>query len=374
MCVLKVYFASNNMNSLRKYELLKKKYKKINKSCEICSNTQKQKIQSIGRVARPGDYGELKIYICKNCGYKFQNPSYPDKFFKEYYEILYRQVAFDGKEPSTIYLSEQKKRGYGVFNWINKLEKVNFKRKVLLDHGCASGVTMDCWKKAKWKTFGVDPHVPSVKLARKLGYDVNVGLGEKLPFPDKSFSLVISLGSLEHSYNLNRSLKEIRRVLDNDGYLFVRWRSDKIFGSPLEYYNHNHYRFFTNKTWRLVLKKYGFNILSKTKDRLEGWDSYEYFIAKKKKIDIPDFSKINFDYKKEIALLKKIRKKYYFNSKKFIDLYNNYKDCEDFFSRLQNTTLKNNWGFLGSKPKEKIKRSLMEAKLYIKKYESGEVY
>jgi len=41
---------------------------------------------------------------------------------------------------------------------------------------------------------------------------------------------------------------------------------------------------------------------------------------------------------------------------------------------LQNTTLKNNWGFLGGKPKEKIKRSLMEAKLYIKKYESGEVY
>ena len=85
MCVLKVYFASNNMNSLKKYELLKKKYKKINKSCEICSTTQKQKIQSIGRVARPGDYGELKIYICKNCGYKFQNPSYPDKFFKEYF-------------------------------------------------------------------------------------------------------------------------------------------------------------------------------------------------------------------------------------------------------------------------------------------------
>ena len=69
------------MDPVKKYELLKRKYKKINKSCEICLSRKKIKIQSIGRVAKPGEYGSLPIYLCKECGHKFQSPIYPENFF-----------------------------------------------------------------------------------------------------------------------------------------------------------------------------------------------------------------------------------------------------------------------------------------------------
>jgi len=362
------------MDPVKKYELLKRKYKKINKSCEICLSRKKIKIQSIGRVAKPGEYGSLPIYLCKECGHKFQSPIYPENFFKEYYEILYREIAFDGKIPSTKYLNEQKKRGSGVYDWLCKNLKINFKEKILLDHGCASGVTMDRWKKNEWSTFGIDPHKPSVELGKKLGFNVDIGLGEKLPYSREKFSLILSLGSLEHSYNLNKSLKEIRRVLKKNGYLLVRWRSDKIFGSPLEYYNHNHYRFFTNKTWRLVLQKFGFKILKKTDKKLEGWDSYEYFLAQKKENNKFQMENIKYDFKKDIIKLKKLRETYYKNSKNFIKFYEDNKNIENFIKVLKKHKLFKNWGFLGGNSKEVIQRSVMEARLYVDKYEKKKVF
>ena len=196
-----------------------------------------------------------------------------------------------------------------------------------------------------------------------------------MPFKSDSFSVVMSLGSLEHSYDLNKSLKEIRRVLNANGILLVRWRSDKIFGSPLEYYNHNHYRFFTKKTWKLALEKFGFRILEQKEKKLEGVDSYEYFLAKKtsrNKLYKPN--KLKFNYKKEIMKLKDIRFQYYINSKQFMDFYKNNKKKKDFLLAFSQTNLKNKWGFLGGNKKIMIERSFMEAKLYVEKYENGEVY
>ena len=58
-----------------------------------------------------------------------------------------------------------------------------------------------------------------------MGLDIKIGTGESLPFNDSSFDLVLSLGSLEHSYNLKKSLAEIHRTLKANGHLVIRWRS-----------------------------------------------------------------------------------------------------------------------------------------------------
>ena len=90
----------------------------------------------------------------------------------------------------------------------------------------------------------------------------------------------MSLGSLEHSYDLNKSMDEIVRTIKNDGYLIIRWRSNELIGSPLEYYNHNHYRFFSKETWNVLLKKYGFNQIQHFNEDVEGYKSYSYILAK----------------------------------------------------------------------------------------------
>ncbi len=280
------------MDSNKKYQILKKKFRRVEKNCEICGSKKNAIFQSYGRTSFPGRYGLLKIVICKKCGHKFQNPNFSDNFFKEYYKELYREIAFDGKSPSNLYINQQKKRGKRVLDWYSSIKK-SFKGK-MLDHGCASGFTMDEWKKKGWDCFGIDPHRPSVLLGKKYGFNIKVTSGEDLEFKRGFFDVVLSLGSLEHSYDVNKSLKKIHKILKDSGHLIVRWRSDKIFGSPLEYFNHNHYRFFTINCWNILLEKHGFKINFSSSEKVEGWESYDYFIAVKnpKKIIYLTASKI----------------------------------------------------------------------------------
>jgi SAM-dependent methyltransferase len=56
------------------------------------------------------------------------------------------------------------------------------------------------------------------------------GISEYLPWPDESFSTVISATSLDHCMSLDRSLAEIRRVLRPDGRLLL-W-IDSVPGAP----------------------------------------------------------------------------------------------------------------------------------------------
>ena len=269
------------ISNLRYQEASYNKNQQLKKiiSCEICSKRNFKTIQNIGRIDRVGVYGHLNIVLCKNCSHKFVNPRFIDDFYIKYYLKKYRKIAFGFLKPTKKYLNIQKKRGEGVFNFYRPYLKIKGK---ILDHGCASGGTMLAWIKNGWDAYGFDPHTPSVKFGRKmLGLKIKNCFGEKIKYKNKEFDVVKSLGSLEHSYNINKSLKEIYRVLKDDGLLIIRWRSNKIIGSTLEYFNHNHYRYFTRKTWKLLLSKHRFNVISYTSKRLEKYNSYEYILAKK---------------------------------------------------------------------------------------------
>ena len=60
-------------------------------------------------------------------------------------------------------------------------------------------------------------------LPMKEGVDFELvrGIGEYLPWPDASFSTVVSATSLDHCLSLDRSLEEMRRVLTDDGRLLL---------------------------------------------------------------------------------------------------------------------------------------------------------
>ena len=361
------------MDSNLKYQNLKKKFKRVKKNCEICGSSRNEVFQSYGRTSFPGEYGLLKIVICKNCGHKFQNPNFSDNFYKEYYKELYREIAFDGKSPSNLYINQQKKRGKKVFDWYSGIYKSSIGR--MLDHGCASGFTMAEWKRKGWDCYGIDPHRPSVLLGKKYGYNVEISSGEDLKFKRKFFDVVLSLGSLEHSYDVNVSLRKIYFSLKDSGHLVVRWRSDKIFGSPLEYFNHNHYRFFTINCWKILLEKHGFKILVNSSKKIEGWELYDYFIAikKTKKINLLESIKINrLNYKKEILKIKRTRKIYYSSCKKIINEFKKKLPSEVDFKKFLSRE-KISWGLLGGNSKQVISRSMLEAKRYIVEYDNGNV-
>ena len=311
--------------------------KKI-KNCEICESKNLKHFRDLGRIGKPGEYGRLGICICFDCGHRFLNPRKSDNFFKKYYMKKYRKIAFGSFEPSKFYINEQYKRSNGILRYFkSKIKKGNF-----LDHGCASGATMIPWKEMGWQVFGIDPHLPSVVVGKnRLKLDIRHAFGEKLPFKNNFFETIMSLGSLEHSYDINKSLKEIFRVLRKNGKLIIRWRVDKIKGSPFEYYNHNHFRYFTKKTWKNILNKHGFIIKMFVSKKLEKYNTYSYILAQKEKPS----KKLIYDKQ----LCKKLINKNKIHDNNYLNFYNefskikeiNYEKLNKILRKYKKTDLNN---------------------------------
>ncbi len=369
----------NNKKIQRSLDELRSRYNPELRPCEICSSKNFILLQSNSRKGSALNYGINQTLICSNCSYKMQNPRYPNSFYKEYYGEVYREICFGFVAPDQEYIDDQIERGERVLNYC---EKFFSNPAVVLDHGSASGGALIPFKEKGWEVLGVDPHKASVEAGKKMNLDIREGVGEDLPFESKSIDLIISLGSLEHSYDIGLSLKEAKRVLkDGTGVLFIRWRSDKLWGSPMEYYNHNHYRFFTDATLEALLKKYGFKVIESTKVEIECKPGEVYTIAQANKNikkdefrqNIDNYSKINL-CEKEISKHSSYRIDYLERCKKLVEMWeNSNKDYDLFASEIRSDKTLTHRILLGDS-KWAVERAINEAKKYIDNWKSGKVF
>jgi ubiquinone/menaquinone biosynthesis C-methylase UbiE len=153
-------------------------------------------------------------------------------------------------------------------------------KKPVLDVGCGDGFfTKVTFAKQRNNErylidIGLDVKNSRIEEARKLGIYKKLVIydGKELPFPDNSFSTVISNCVLEHIDNLELTLEEISRVLKPSG-LFITavmakpWE-ENLFGNKIlgNYYKkwmmkaQIHKNLFRKREWDGVFQKAGFKI------------------------------------------------------------------------------------------------------------------
>jgi len=91
----------------------------------------------------------------------------------------------------------------------------------LLDVGTGTGFALELFN---CKKIGIDP---SSELLKKAKYSVIKGKAEKIPFPDKTFNIVISVTAIHHFEDIEKSLKEIKRVCkDRVGFSLLKKSKD----------------------------------------------------------------------------------------------------------------------------------------------------
>jgi 2-polyprenyl-6-hydroxyphenyl methylase/3-demethylubiquinone-9 3-methyltransferase len=115
--------------------------------------------------------------------------------------------------------------GYAKKILIERL-KIDPKATAALEVGCGGGFMTEEMARMGFSTTGVDPSEPSLRVAaehaRRSGLDIRyrTGVGESLPFEDRSFGAVFCCDVLEHVRDLPKVISEISRVLKPGGVFY----------------------------------------------------------------------------------------------------------------------------------------------------------
>ena len=93
----------------------------------------------------------------------------------------------------------------------------------LLDVGCGTGIFLDMMRRqGEWEVFGVEINEEAAKYAReKLQLDVFAGDLSEANFPTSYFDVVTLWHVLEHLHEPRSVLREIYRILRDDGWLLL---------------------------------------------------------------------------------------------------------------------------------------------------------
>ena len=148
------------------------------------------------------------------------------------------------------------------------------KNERILDVACGNGVFTRKLIKKGCKVVGIDISAEAITRARMItenGCELVIGNAESLPFRSNSFDKVISLCSLEHFENDEKSLSEIYRVLKNGGIVVLTVDSFT--------YKLNEGILYKHKKEHAVVNYYS---VDKLKEKLEKFGfkliSYKYFV------------------------------------------------------------------------------------------------
>lgn len=162
--------------------------------------------------------------------------------------------------------------------------------KKVLDVGCGTGKLVQYLNENGFDAYGCDSEDVAVNLAKKINRRnaISIASATHLPFPNTSFDLITGISLIEH---LSKSesidfLKEVRRVLKPNGFIFVVTPN---FASPCRfiqgkkwfgYSDPTHINFFTPLSLANLLKDYGFynpRFWFKTNDT-NYWKNFVYYL------------------------------------------------------------------------------------------------
>lgn len=158
---------------------------------------------------------EGTLVKCEECGLVFKNPMPSDKTITDYYKKNYSDI-FDEKKIISY-------RQEIFLNFLKKARRYSDKGRRLLDVGCGYGFFLNLAKDQGWEVYGAELSEDACQFARrKLGANIFCGGLKEASFPSDYFNIVTLWNVLDHMTEPRQQLLEIRRILKNDGLLFLR--------------------------------------------------------------------------------------------------------------------------------------------------------
>lgn len=155
-----------------------------------------------------------------------------------------------------------KTKYYSNLNFDKKLSEHYFREirtaRKILDIGCGTGDFGRLKPSADIEVFGIDCDVSALRIARQFEevkiIDLETG---NLPYKDDIFDAILAKDILEHIYRPWYLVKEMNRVLKENGVVIVNVPMPK---PNIVWDDYTHIRGFTKASLKTLFEDYGFEI------------------------------------------------------------------------------------------------------------------
>ena len=247
--------------------------------CRICGNVNNKVLYRIKPFNVVECLGCKATFIVFKEEYKETRELYSPDYYREREEYFLKNCVVDplnGKDNPNI---KDFKEGLQVIESYKSVGR-------LLDVGCAMGVFLALAKQRKWECFGVDLSEYAIEFAKKeFGLDCFAGPLKEAKLPDNHFDVITLWDSIEHFERPVEELKELKRVLADDGILLLNTPNVEsltrlivhwlyvVTGGTIKYpveklYHRFHLYYFSPATLTFLLDKAGFRVVEMKKKNI----------------------------------------------------------------------------------------------------------
>lgn len=180
-----------------------------------------------------------------------------------------------------LYVSGTAKTQLEYFDWFAKFVVENGKPAKVLDIGCNDGSQLDAFKKYGALTFGVDPAENLYEISSK-NHHVVCGYFDGSIYLNNEFNAVICQNAFAHNYDQLRFLKNMARVVADDGYIYITTsQADMIMNGEFDTIYHEHLSFYNINSMNELCKRANLNLVEVLKHPIHG-NSFIFVISKSK--------------------------------------------------------------------------------------------
>ena len=230
-------------------------------ACHVCGGVRHRNLfrQDFSGLSSGTFLHGYDVCVCEDCGFVFAGGLPPGEAFDRYYAEMSKWEHLDN---AGLESAEDAQRFAETAQFVAQFKPD--RQEPVLDVGCSTGGLLAALKRKGFtRLLGLDPSPQCAQLARK-NYDLEVFTGsvQTLNQLPEHFGLVTLSGVLEHLYDPNRVLQDVRNRLTEGGLLYVlvpdATRFAQYMDAPYQQFSIEHILFFTPNSLENLLRRNGF--------------------------------------------------------------------------------------------------------------------
>ena len=233
--------------------------------CPVCGSAGISEVFKVKDNTVSQEYFEIDH--CRNCQVRFTQNSPSEKSIGSYYKFE-DYISHTDTPKGLINRMYRFVRNFSINQKKNLVEKsTGLKNRNLLDVGSGTGYFASAMQKAGWQVTGLEPDEDARAVAKR---EHSLGLlptTELFNLPEKHFHAITLWHVLEHVHDLKKYIQTFKRLLADDGKLFIAvpnytsYDAEKYKEYWAAYDVPRHLYHFTPHTMQWLMKDLGLSIV-----------------------------------------------------------------------------------------------------------------